>query len=184
MGKRSRKRSGPTAGATTEAAPGGGSTRAERDAARARRASAARERASAPAGTTRARQRRRGRDERPPAPWGSFPLVELCVLLAIVLLVVGFVVGGGRGATMIAMGLALGSLGGLELSIREHFAGYRSHTTLLAGAVAVLVGTLVAVVAGKILVPVLIGVGVVVFGASFYVFRRVFRARTGGVSFR
>jgi hypothetical protein len=183
MGKRSRKRTGASPGATTDAAPGGGSTRAERDAARARRASAARQRASAPAGA-RARQRRPGRDERPPAPWGSFPLVELCVLLAIVLLIAGFVVGGGRGATMIAMGLALGSLGGLELSIREHFAGYRSHTTLLAGAVAVILGTLVAVVAGKILIPVLIAVGVVAFAASFWAFRRVFRARTGGVSFR
>jgi len=30
----------------------------------------------------------------------------------------------------------LGSLAGLELSIREHFAGYRSHTTLLAGVAA------------------------------------------------
>ena len=75
-----------------------------------------------------------GADERPPAPWGSFPLVELVVL-----------VGdrdarrrarrrGGRGAVMIAVGLALGALAGLELSIREHFAGYRSHTLLLAGA--------------------------------------------------
>jgi hypothetical protein len=182
MGKRSRKRTGANAGATTEAVPSGGSTRAERDAARARRASAARERTDSPAG---ARARRRpGRDDRPPAPWGSFPLVELCVLVAIILLVAGFVVSGQRGATMIAMGLALGSLGGLELSIREHFAGYRSHTTLLAGAVAVLVGTLVAVVAGKILIPVLIAVGVIVFVASFYAFRRVFRARTGGVSFR
>jgi hypothetical protein len=183
MGKRSRKRTGANAGATTEAVPSRGSTRAERDAARARRASAARERTDSPAGA-RARQRRPGRDERPPAPWGSFPLVELCVLVAIVLLVAGFFVSGQRGATMIAMGLALGSLGGLELSIREHFAGYRSHTTLLAGAVAVLVGTLVAVVAGKILIPVLIAVGVIVFVASFYAFRRVFRTRTGGVSFR
>ena len=35
---------------------------------------------------------------------------------------------------LIGTGLALGSLAGLELSIREHFAGYRSHTLLLAGA--------------------------------------------------
>src|SRR5919202_389187 len=40
-----------------------------------------------------------------------------------------------RGATMIVGGMALASLAGLELSIREHFAGFRSHTTLLAGAV-------------------------------------------------
>ena len=35
---------------------------------------------------------------------------------------------------MIAVGLALGALAGMELSIREHFAGYRSHTLLLSGA--------------------------------------------------
>jgi uncharacterized membrane protein len=181
MGKRSRKRTGSSPGATTEAAPSGGTTRAERDAARARRAAGVEQRAAAPA---RARRRRPGRGERPPAPWGSFPLVELCVLIGIVLLIAGFFVGQTRGATMIMMGLALGSLGGLELSIREHFAGYRSHTILLAGAVAVLVGTVVAVAAGKILLPVLVAVAAVVFGVSFYLFRRVFRRRTGGVSFR
>jgi hypothetical protein len=106
------------------------------------------------------------------------------VLLAIVLLIAGFVVGTSRGATLVMAGLALGSLGGLELAIREHFAGFRSHTTLLAGALAVFVGTLVAVVAGKILLPLLMGVAVVVFGAAFFVLRRVFRRRTGGVSFR
>ena len=79
-------------------------------------------------------------DERPPAPWGSFPLVELVVLIALVLLVLGFFfVQGERGVLMIGVGVALGSLAGLELSIREHFGGYRSHTTLLSGVVAALV---------------------------------------------
>src|SRR6476469_6902499 len=72
--------------------------------------------------------------ERPPAPWGSFPLVEIIVLVALVMLVVGFFVGGTRGPALLGTGLALGSLAGLELSIREHFGGYRSHTLLLAGA--------------------------------------------------
>jgi len=73
-------------------------------------------------------------DERPPAPWGSFPLVEVVVLVALILLGLGFlVVQGEQGAVMIAVGIALGSLAGLELSIREHFAGYRSHTLLLSG---------------------------------------------------
>jgi hypothetical protein len=181
MGKRSRKRTGGSPGATTDAGRSAGTTRAERDAARARRAAAASDREAAPPS---ARPRRAGRQERPPAPWGSFPLVELCVLLAIVLLIAGFVVGTSRGATLVMAGLALGSLGGLELAIREHFAGFRSHTTLLAGAVAVFVGTLAAVAAGKILLPLLLGVAIVVFAAAFYVFRRAFRRRTGGVSFR
>jgi hypothetical protein len=177
MGKRSRKRTGA---APAEAAPKHATTRAERDAARARRAAAARERADAPA-SARGRPRL---GERPPAPWGSFPLVELCVLLGIILLIAGFVIGDARGATMVVAGLVLGSLGGLELAIREHFAGYRSHTTLLAGAVAITCGTLVAVVAGQVLLPVLLGVALLAFGICFYLFRQAFRRRSGGLSFR
>ncbi len=86
-----------------------------------------------------ARPARSGPPDRPPAPWGKFPLVELVVLLALVMLVAGFFVQGDRGITLIAAGVALGSLAGLELAIREHFAGYRSHTTVLAGAPAVLI---------------------------------------------
>jgi hypothetical protein len=184
MGKRSRKRSGsPTAeGVNRPGASRPSTTRAERDAARARRAAAMRDRA---ASGDRARAPRRSmRGERPPAPWGSFPLVELCVLLSLILLVAGFVIGGTRGATMVFAGLALGSLAGLELAIREHFAGFRSHTTLLAGAVAVFVGTLVAVTAGKIFLPVLLAVGLIVFATGFVLFRRAFRRASGGLSFR
>src|SRR5215213_2683056 len=159
MGKRSRKRTGSSAVADDVPAAGG-STRAERDAARARRAATVRERSAAPSAGGRP-TRRSLRGERPPAPWGSFPLVEICVLISLVLLVAGFVTGGTRGATMVFAGLALSSLAGLELAIREHFAGFRSHTMLLAGAVAVFVGTLVAVAAGKILLPVLVGIGLV-----------------------
>ena len=57
-----------------------------------------------------------------------------------VLFVVGFFfVDGARGAQLFGTGLAIASLAGLELSVREHFAGYRSHTLLLAGAAAVAV---------------------------------------------
>src|SRR5215207_11672731 len=182
MGKRSRKRTGAAA-AAGELPKGGGTTRTERDAARARRATAVRRRAAEPERAGRP-ARRSPRGERPPAPWGSFPLVEICVLLAIVLLVGGFVSGGNRGATMVFAGLAIGSLAGLELAIREHFAGFRSHTTLLAGAIAVFVGTLAAVASGKILLPVLLGVGLLVFGVAFVLFRRAFRRASGGLSFR
>jgi hypothetical protein len=181
MGKRSRKRSGAAAPVSSSGgAPSGGTTRADRDAARARRAAAMRDEAR----EKRPATRRSARGERPPAPWGSFPLVELCVLLSIVMLIVGFVMGGTRGATLVFAGLAVGSLAGLELAIREHFAGFRSHTTLLAGAVAVFVGTAVALIAGKILLPVLLAVGLIVFGTFFFVFQRAFRRASGGLSFR
>jgi hypothetical protein len=78
--------------------------------------------------------------ERPKAPWHPFPLVELCVLAGIVLLVIGLVKFDTRqGKTLVLVGLALGSLGGLDTAAREHFAGFRSHTTVLAGVPAVAV---------------------------------------------
>jgi len=94
------------------------------------------------------------------------------------------IVGGNQGVVMFAAGLALGSLAGLEVSIREHFAGYRSHSSLLAGALAVLAITAIALAAGKVLLPLLLAAGLAVFGISFWVFREAFKRRSGGVSFR
>ena len=85
---------------------------------------------------------------------------------------------------MIFAGLALGSLSGLELAIREHFAGFRSHTTMLAGGVALVAGTGLALAAGKIYLPLLAAVALVVFITAFVLFRRVFKKRSGGLSFR
>ena len=101
------------------------------------------------------------------------------------LLIWGFVIGGDpRRDDGLRRPGASARWPGSSWPIREHFAGFRSHTTLLAGAVAVFVGTLVAVVAGKILLPVLLAVGLIVFAAGFVVFRRGFRERSGGLSFR
>jgi hypothetical protein len=73
-------------------------------------------------------------DERPKAPWHPFPLVELCVLVGIVLIVLGLIErDSAHGRAMLLAGLALGSLGGLDTAAREHFAGFRSHTLVLAG---------------------------------------------------
>ena len=79
-------------------------------------------------------------DERPKAPWHPFPLVELCVLVGIVLIVLGVIERDSpHGRAMLLAGLALGSLGGLDTAAREHFAGFRSHTLVLAGVPTVLV---------------------------------------------
>jgi hypothetical protein len=81
--------------------------------------------------------------ERPKAPWHPFPLVELCVLAGIVLLVLGLINFDSRqGKTMLVVGLALGSLGGLDTAAREHFSGYKSHTTVLAGVPAVAIAAI------------------------------------------
>jgi hypothetical protein len=119
-------------------------------------------------------------DERPPAPWGSFPLQELTVLVALIMLGVGFVTGN---AVWVGVGLVLGSLGGLELACREHFGGYRSHTVLLAGTAFVVTVGILSYFAGLILLECLIA-GAVVFVVLFLALRRAFRRASGGLSFR
>jgi lysylphosphatidylglycerol synthetase-like protein (DUF2156 family) len=109
-------------------------------------------------------------DDRPPAPWGSFPLAELTILGGIVMLGVG-------------VGVVLAGLGGMEVAIREHLAGYRSHTTLLAGAVFVLVVGLLFYVA-KLVLAVCLAVGAVAFLIVFLLLRRAFQRASGGVAFR
>ena len=144
----------------------GDSTRAERDAARAA--------SSAP---------RRKTSDRPPAPWGSFPLSELVIFLGLVLILWGAARGSG-GAEMLAAGLVIASLGGGELALREHLAGYRSHTTLLAGVAAFVVVTVVALAFGPVQVAILVALGVFVFAATFYAMRELFKRRSGGLGFR
>ena len=119
-------------------------------------------------------------DERPPAPWGAFPLAELTVLAGIVLLVIGFI---GGSPTALGLGIVLGALGGLEVSVREHLAGYRSHSTLLAGTVFVLVTGGLLYLSGLAL-AICLAVGAVAFVAAFLALRAAFRRASGGLSYR
>ena len=190
MGRRSRKRT--VAGSESGSGDAGRSgtqenSRAERDAARMRRRREAAERAAVTApGARTGATRRRGSAEPPPAPWGKFPLTELVVLLGIGLAIGGVIVWGTQGRTMIAAGFALMCLSGLEVSIREHFAGHRSHSSLLAGAAAVaaMIGTLYAAGTGGLVLGAVLVIGAAIFAASFWGLRRTFRRRSGGLSFR
>jgi hypothetical protein len=119
-------------------------------------------------------------EERPPAPWGSFPLVEVVVLVGLVMLVAALFVNGPRSTVLLATGLALGSLAGLELSIREHFGGYRSHTILLAAAAGVAVLAFLFYAVPDLLPPAArIGVGALVAALAAFGLARAFRARAG-----
>ena len=125
-------------------------------------------------------RRSAARDERPPAPWGSFPLQELTVLAGLVILVIGFF---SASPIAIAVGVVLGCLAGLELALREHFAGYRSHTFLIAGtAFVITVGSLLYV--GGLVLLVCLVAGAVVFGIAFLALRSAFRRASGGLSFK
>ncbi len=123
---------------------------------------------------------RRPAEERPQAPWGSFPLAELSVLAGIVMLAIGIF---GKNPTALGVGVVLAGLGGLATAATEHFAGYRSHTTLLAGMVFVLVVGGLFYLADLIL-AICLGVGAVAFVAAFIALRRRFQRASGGLSFR
>ena len=119
----------------------------------------------------------------PQALWGSFPLSELVVLLALILLVAGFFIAGQRGGVMMIVGITLGALAGVELAAREHFSGYRSHNLLLA-AVPVLV-TFAVLILLTPLTPVLcVAAAVGVSASSAWLLIQAFRRRSGGAAFR
>ena len=85
-------------------------------------------------------------------------------------------------ACAIVFGVALASLAGLDTAVREHFAGYRSHSSLLAGMAAVLVAIpfYVAGVPQDVIPPIALVAGLV----AFFLLRRAFVRRSGGVGFR
>ena len=86
---------------------------------------------------------------------------------------------------MLGAGLVLGSLAGLELSAREHFSGYRSHTLLLGGAVGVAtVAGLAALSGPRANLTRSLSAGGVAFGVAAYLFAGVFRRGSGGSLFR
>ena len=131
------------------------------------------------------RSRRSPEQDRPPAPWGAFPLAEIVVLVGLILLVAGFFVSPPRGPIMIGAGLVLASLSGLELALREHLAGDRSHTLVLAGIGGVVTLAICWTLLGSILAPVArILIAGAVFGAGAWYFSRLFARRSGGARFK
>ena len=127
--------------------------------------------------------RRARLEDAPKAPWHPFPLAELCVLVGIIVLVVGFTSEGERRLTLLVAGMGLASLAGLEVAVREHFAGYRSHSSLLAGFVAVLVAVPLYVLT-EVRGEIILVASVVAGGVVFHFARRAFARRAGGLRFR
>jgi hypothetical protein len=125
------------------------------------------------------RRRAASLDERPPAPWGNVPLVELVVLAGIVMLVIGFISGGRTGTVLIAAGAILCSLAGLELSIREHFGGFRSHTFVLSGAVFVALLAALYFLIPSLWLPIALAISLLGFVTMSVFLTRVFRRRSG-----
>jgi hypothetical protein len=117
--------------------------------------------------------RQLGREgERPEGPFGALPVSELAVLIGFVALVIGFLNGGGP---VVIVGIVVCALGVVEVTAREHFAGYRSHTTLLAALPAVAMETAIVAIFGEPHQRALLLVfAVPVFAVLFWLLRRRF----------
>ncbi len=131
-------------------------------------------------GRERAKKQARAADSRPPAPWGRFPLVELAVLAGLVLIVLGLITGS---PTQLLLGLMIGSVGGLEVALRDHFSGFRSHTTLLASVGFVLVAVLCFLAFGLPFWTSLV-LGAATFAGLLLLLWKAFQKASGGRSYK
>jgi hypothetical protein len=118
--------------------------------------------------------RQLGREgERPESPFGGLPISEICILVGGIGLVVGFFQGGGP---VLIVGIVVCALGVVEVTAREHFSGYRSHTTLLAAIPAVAIEAGIVGIFGEPKQRALLLIEVVpVFLILFWLLRRKFQ---------
>ncbi|WP_372790512.1 hypothetical protein [Paraconexibacter sp.] len=162
MGKRSRKRGAPGAPRPSTAV----------DTAHPRPAAAAARRG-------RPVDRKARREEAPQALWHPVPVTETLIFIGLVLVLIGFFT---NAIAMLAIGMVIVSVAALELAIREHFAGYKSHSALLAAVCAVVVN--VPLYWTPLPQPGLLVTGALAFAAAFQLLRNAFAKQAGGLKFR
>jgi hypothetical protein len=110
--------------------------------------------------------------ERPASIFAPLPVSELAILAGIVAVVIGFL---NRRGPALEVGVIVAGLGVVEFTAREHFSGYRSHSTLLAAVPAVIAEVLFVAFLGVPQVRILLFAPVLpVFGLSFWLLRRAF----------
>jgi len=121
----------------------------------------------------RARRQLGTEGERPPSPFGGLPVSEIAIFAGAVGAVVGFIQGGG---IALVVGLIVCTLGVVEVTAREHFAGFRSHASLLAAIPAVAAGIAVVLVFGQPRQRSIVLLAVVpVYGIVFWLLRKRFQ---------
>jgi hypothetical protein len=104
--------------------------------------------------------------------------MELCVLAGIVLIVLGLIsFDTDRGRAMLLCGMLLGSLGGFDTAAREHFAGYHSHSMILAGVPAI--GLAAILYFAAVPWPAVVAGAVIAFAVAVALLARAYEQRTG-----
>jgi hypothetical protein len=140
------------------------SSRRDERAARERRAAQSSQQANRSLGTV---------GERPLGVFGGVPVSEFAIFAGLIALVVGMI---DHGGSALELGIIVMGLGVTEVTAREHFSGFRSHTTLLALMPAVIVEAIYALVIGVPSQRILLLLPVVpIFGLCYLLLRRYFR---------
>jgi hypothetical protein len=114
--------------------------------------------------------------ERPPGLFGGVPVSEIAIFAGLAAMIVWLIRGG---TPVLVAGLVVVTLGVLEVTAREHFSGYRSHTTLLAAIPAVALGIGVLSLIGgskRDRGPLLAVIAVPVYALLFWQLRKRFMA--------
>jgi hypothetical protein len=110
--------------------------------------------------------------ERPPSPFGGLPVSEIAIFVGAIGLIVGLIQGG---AAALITGVVVCTLGVVEITAREHFSGYRSHTILLAALPAVAAEVAFVAIVGEPNPRLLLLLVIVpVFSAMFWFLRKRF----------
>jgi hypothetical protein len=114
---------------------------------------------------------------RPQPMWAPFPLTELGMAAGLAILLAGMLGDGRRAAWLLSVAVVLLAVVVVELCLREHFAGYRSHTLLLAVLpVAVLDGGMVRLLGDTLRGPLVLAAAIALVGAIGWWLRARFRA--------
>jgi hypothetical protein len=131
--RKQRQRARAAGGRANTAAPSAQPPSSAAPAAEAQAPRRSHERATAPAAAPRHPSRLDVRDgiARPDAIWAPFPLTEIAMGVGIVLFLAGAASGGAGGAWLLGIGVVVLAVAVAELCLREHFAGFRSHSLLL-----------------------------------------------------
>jgi hypothetical protein len=117
--------------------------------------------------------------ERPQAPWHPLPLSELLILVGAIGTIIGIRRGISHGGRVLIAGLAAVVIGTVEVSLREHLSGYRSHTIMLALLPVIALHSIVVLgLAAITTVPPIVNVAMLaVDGAIFAFLYKLLRAR-------